>query len=211
MRRSMNKQEKMWSGKFGDDYTKRCVDRVKNNTHFFQDCIPWDSYPGSRHEVNSVIEFGAGSGENIKAIQKLFPNTKFTAIEINHFAIKELKKIKNVKVHNISALDYDLIDKYDLVLTKGFLIHIHPDNLKDIYKRLYDSCGKYILICEYYNPIPMTIAVYRNQEDALWKRDFAGEMMDIYSDLKLLACGFAYHRDEYPQDDITWFLLRKEN
>ena len=36
--------------------------------------------------------------------------------------------------------------------------------------------------------------------------------MDIYPDLQILDYGFVYHRDEfYPQDDINWFLLKKNN
>jgi spore coat polysaccharide biosynthesis protein SpsF len=45
----------------------------------------------------------------------------------------------------------------------------------------------------------------------LFKRDFAGEMMDRYPDLKLLDYGFVYHRDPaFPDDDITWFLMEKK-
>jgi spore coat polysaccharide biosynthesis protein SpsF len=33
--------------------------------------------------------------------------------------------------------------------------------------------------------------------------------MDRYPDLKLIDYGFHYHRDRYPQDDITYFLLKK--
>ena len=66
------------------------------------------------------------------------------------------------------------------------------------------------MICEYYNPSPTTIA-YRGHSDRLFKRDFAGEMLEKFSDLKLVDYGFSYHRDNsFPQDDITWFLLQKE-
>jgi len=44
----------------------------------------------------------------------------------------------------------------------------------------------------------------------LFKRDFAGEMLDRFKDLELLDYGFVYHRDNnFPQDDLNWFLLRK--
>jgi hypothetical protein len=50
---------------------------------------------------------------------------------------------------------------------------------------------------------------YRGNQERLFKRDFAGELMDRHG-LKLVNYGFAYHRDNYhPQDDITWFLLEK--
>ncbi|MGE5403941.1 MAG: pseudaminic acid biosynthesis-associated methylase, partial [Candidatus Saccharibacteria bacterium] len=66
-----------------------------------------------------------------------------------------------------------------------------------------------IIVAEYYNPTPVEIQ-YRGHANKLFKRDFAGEMMDKYTDLKLVKYGFAYHRDpNFPQDDITWMLLEK--
>ena len=78
-----------------------------------------------------------------------------------------------------------------------------------IYRKIYKSAKKYILIAEYYNPSPSVIE-YRGFKNKLFKRDFAGELMDLYPDLQILDYGFVYHRDQfYPQDDINWFLLKK--
>ena len=44
----------------------------------------------------------------------------------------------------------------------------------------------------------------------LFKRDFAGEILDRHADLQLVDYGFAYRRNpQFPQDDITWFLMEK--
>ncbi len=65
------------------------------------------------------------------------------------------------------------------------------------------------MVCEYYNPSPMTIS-YRGNEEYLFKRDFAGELMEKYPDLKLISYGFKYKRDNnYFYDDLTWFLMEK--
>ena len=64
------------------------------------------------------------------------------------------------------------------------------------------------MLCEYYNQIPIQIQ-YRGHDGVLFKRDFAGEMLEKYQDLKLLKYGFSYFRDDPMQDDITWFLLEK--
>ena len=78
-----------------------------------------------------------------------------------------------------------------------------------VYEKLYTASNKYILICEYYNPSPVNVS-YRGHSDRLFKRDFAGEMLEKYIDLKLVDYGFCYKRDKaFPQDDITWFLLEK--
>lgn len=51
---------------------------------------------------------------------------------------------------------------------------------------------------------------YRGQGDRLFRRDFAGEILDRLACMRLVDYGFAYRRDpSYPQDDATWFLLEK--
>lgn len=94
-------------------------------------------------------------------------------------------------------------------MIKGVLIHIAPDQLAAVYEKLYQVSRRYILIAEYYNPKPVSIP-YRGHADRLFKRDFAGEMLDRYPDLELVDYGFVYHRDPlFPQDDMTWFLLQR--
>lgn len=89
------------------------------------------------------------------------------------------------------------------------LIHINPDELQEVYRKLYESSKRYICIAEYYNPTPVTVQ-YRGNSDRLFKRDFAGEFMDKYPDTALVDYKFNYHRDyHFPQDDSTWFLLEK--
>jgi len=81
--------------------------------------------------------------------------------------------------------------------------------LNDVYTRLYNFSDKYICIAEYYNPTPVKIS-YRGHDNRLFKRDFAGELMNKYPDLELVDYGFHYHKDPvFPQDDITWFLMKK--
>jgi spore coat polysaccharide biosynthesis protein SpsF len=108
-----------------------------------------------------------------------------------------------------SLFDYPIDDVVDLSFTKGVLIHLAPDLLPKAYAQLYHSSRRYILIAEYYNPAPVEVN-YRGNQGKLFKRDFAGEILDLYPDLQLRAYGFAYHRDPlFPQDDTTWFLLEK--
>jgi spore coat polysaccharide biosynthesis protein SpsF len=91
---------------------------------------------------------------------------------------------------------------------KTVLIHIEPSRLADAYKVMHAACGRYICVAEYYNPTPMHVP-YRGHQNKLFKRDFAGELLDTYPDLRLVDYGFQYHRDQAPQDDVTWFLLEK--
>lgn len=81
--------------------------------------------------------------------------------------------------------------------------------LDNVYDLMYNTSNKYICIAEYYNPKPVEIE-YRGYKERLYKRDFAGEMLDRYPDLKLVDYGFVYNRDNnFPMDDFNWFLLSK--
>lgn len=199
-------QEEFWAGDFGDLYIGRNEgeELLASNLNFFSKAL---SQVG---KLSSCLEFGANIGMNLKALKLLFPGIIAKGIEINVKAAKILKDILNDEnVFEGSIFDYPIQTKVALVLVKGVLIHINPSKLNLVYEKLYNSTNKYILICEYYNPSPVTIT-YRNHSDRLFKRDFAGEMLDKYSDLRLLNYGFVYKRDmTFPQDDITWFLLCK--
>jgi pseudaminic acid biosynthesis-associated methylase len=199
-------QEYFWAGQFGDDYILRNKEPelLASNLRLFSEALK------NTGKLKSMIEFGANIGLNLRAIKLLSPQTQISAIEINTQAAKELEAITDKEnIHNISIFEFCENRKYDLVLTKGVLIHINPSMLDLVYEKLYSHASKYILICEYYNPVPVSIP-YRGHENRLFKRDFAGEILDKYTDVKLVDYGFFYKRDKaFPMDDITWFLLEK--
>ncbi len=201
-------QEEFWaSNEWGSEYIKRnSYDRVKNNINFFSKVLD------RTHNINSVIEFGANIGLNLLALNQLLPSAKYSAIEINKEACTSLEKLNFLDtIHNESIFDFECKEKRDLVFTKVVLIHINPEYLDAVYKKLYETSSKYILVAEYYNPTPVEVN-YRGHEGKLFKRDFAGELLDKYEDLRLVDYGFAYHRDNnFHQDDISWFLLEKTN
>ena len=148
---------------------------------------------------------------NINALKLLYPEQDHYAIEINSEAIKDLQNlIPKDHIFEGSILDYDSEKVFDLTLIKGVLIHINPKELNNVYKKLVSSCNKYMLIAEYYNPSPVSIP-YRGHLDKLFKRDFCGEIMSQYPNMKLIDYGFVYKKDpNFPQDDITWFLMEKK-
>jgi pseudaminic acid biosynthesis-associated methylase len=81
--------------------------------------------------------------------------------------------------------------------------------LPQVYDKLFGSCGRYFLVADYYNSSLVAIP-YRGHTDRLFKRGFAGEIIDRYPQMQLVDYGFAYRSDpNFPQDDVTWFLLEK--
>lgn len=199
-------QEKFWAGEFGENYISRNQgpELLASNLAFFSKAL------AKANGLASVIEFGANIGMNIKALQILFPKQEQFAIEINAKAADELETIiPSSHVFRNSILEFSNKKKFDLALIKGVLIHINPDELPGVYEKLYNAASRYLLVCEYYNPSPVKID-YRGQTDRLFKRDFAGEILKTYPDLELIDYGFAYRGDpNFPQDDITWFLMQK--
>lgn len=207
MNKYKTEQEYFWAGAFGDEYVERnrSARLLASNIVFFSKIISQTA------GVQSLIEFGANIGMNLHAFRALLPDGDLSAVEINERAVKELKKIDKLTVYPQSMFDFVPHRTWDMVVIKGVLIHINPDMLDYVYKLLYDSSGKYVCIAEYYNPTPVEV-VYRGHTGVLFKRDFAGDMLNKFPDLKLVDYGFSYHRDNnFPQDDITWFLMEKNH
>jgi pseudaminic acid biosynthesis-associated methylase len=197
-------QEEFWAGEFGTEYIKRNQGDalLASNLNFFVKALR------STRSVDTCIEFGANIGMNLKALKLLNPAQELFGIEINSNAASELAQvIPPNHVFQSSILDFNPKRTWDLVLIKGVLIHINPDALPQVYDKLVAASGKYLLVAEYYNPMPVAIP-YRGHTDRLFKRDFAGEIMDRHPQMVLVDYGFSYRRDpKFPQDDITWFLL----
>lgn len=197
-------QEAFWAGEFGSNYSSR------NNSEalLFSKVAMWSKILRSANSITSVKELGCNIGLNLLALNKLNPKLKLSGIEINAEAAKQAKELNIAEVINGTILEEIEGEKSDLTFTVGVLIHINPEKLKSVYDNLVSKSNRYIMVAEYYNPSPVNIS-YRGNNETLFKRDFAGELIEQYG-LKLIDYGFIYKRDNWaPQDDITWFLLEK--
>ena len=201
----MNEQEKFWKGKFGNSYIFRNNNKklIESNKKLFL------KIKKQIMKSNSVLEFGCNIGLNLIALKNINSKLNLNGVDINKQAIDILKKNKFINVFNESILNFEPKDKYDMTFIKGVLIHINPKDLDNLYDKLYNYSNKYIYIAEYYNPSPIKLS-YRGFKNKLFKRDFAGEILDKFRELNLVDYGFAYHRDKFPQDDLNWFLLEKK-
>jgi pseudaminic acid biosynthesis-associated methylase len=200
-------QEEFWAGPFGTDYIGRnnSAELLASNLEFFARAL--------RHagRIGSCVEFGANIGMNLRALKLLYPALQARGIEINPDAARQLAEFLGAgNVFEGTIFDAPTEPQADLALIKGVLIHIKPERLNETYDKLCAASRRWVLVCEYYNPSPVAIP-YRGHADRLFKRDFAGEMLDRFPGLALVDYGFAYRRDPaFPQDDITWFLMEKK-
>jgi pseudaminic acid biosynthesis-associated methylase len=199
-------QEAFWEGAFGNEYTdrNRGPEWIASNLAFFSKVL------ARTRGIREILELGSNIGLNLMALRQLLPEAKLCAVEINQKAASELKiNLPDVDLHLNSILEFEPNKTWDLVFTKGVLIHIDPDALPTIYELMFRASSRYVVVSEYYNPNPIEVA-YRGHRAKLFKRDFAGEMLEMFPDLSLVDYGFVYHRDAcFPQDDMTWFLMEK--
>ena len=199
-------QERLWAGEFGNDYItrNRAGALLDNNRALF------DKILSRAQGITSAIEFGANIGNNLRAIRELLPEAELHSVEINATAAAEIEAWGGATVEVASLLDFEPERQWDLSFTKGVLIHLPPQALPDVYDKLVAASARYVMVCEYYNPTPVEVS-YRGHEHALFKRDFAGEILDSHPELRLVDYGFTYHRDpQHPLDDSTWFLMEKQ-
>ena len=198
-------QEAFWAGEFGQGYIERnkAPQLIAANIVLFRQIL--QKTPG----ISSVAELGCNIGLNLVALNHINRDLALTGYEINAEAAQQAGSQAQAKIICTTVIEpLDGEQAYDLTFTKGVLIHIQPDALNAAYDNLYRLSRRYIMVCEYYNPTPVSIG-YRGHEDRLFKRDFAGELIDSFG-LKLIDYGFVYHRDPVaPQDDATWFLMEK--
>jgi pseudaminic acid biosynthesis-associated methylase len=197
----MNAQEQAWAGTFGNDYHRRAPGNEEANYALFKRAL-------IGHNLTSAIELGCGTGANLSALHRLRPGAELHGIELNREAAERAAQRQVASIYNASLLDWEPERTWDLALTKGLLIHIEPEHLPLVYELLHRAAARWILLAEYYNPTPVSVP-YRGEDELLWKRDFAGDMLDRYPDLQLIDYGFVYRRDAKPQDDLTWFLMEK--
>ena len=192
-----------WAGINGRKYTTRQALTIESRRKMFADI-----FDAMLVKPMSVIEFGANVGDNLRAIRQIQGGI-LTGVEINEALRPELEKAADSAV--IGAIQsFNPYRKWDLAFTRGLLIHIPPNELEAAYATLHNCSNRYIVLVEYYNPTPIEIE-YQGQMGLLWKRDFAGDMLDKYPDLRLVDYGFVYRRDvHWPQDDVTWFLLERK-
>ena len=199
----MNAQEEYWST--NTEYHKRSPGDEASNYEFFRKALAcadlrWNC---------SILEFGCGTGANLRALKGCFSSPILTGIEINPEAAKVASQDANVYVASIlDTLPIELEQsEQDLVITKGLMIHLAPNDLPNAYQALVDTTSRYLLIAEYFCTTPRMIP-YRGENDRLWARDFAGEIIDMHG-LKLVDYGWTYDRDQHPQDNLSWFLMEK--
>ena len=202
MKYTKTEQEIFWETDFGNKYVKR---NLKSDRIF----TIGKNLINNKVFINEVLELGANVGLNLDAIKRVYPDIKTYGVEINKLAYNIGKK--KHKFYNKPILNFKSKKKYDLVCSVGVLIHQNPKHLNAFYNKLYSLSKKYIYLSEYFNPTPVMVK-YRNNNDKLFKRDFAKELWVKFPKLKLIDYGFHWKEDPRLKnscDNTNWFLFQK--
>ena len=68
---------------------------------------------------------------NLNVLKSLIPDLSLYAVEINLSAVQELQKIvPKENIYTGSFTEFSSKKKFDLVISRGVLIHLNPDDLK---------------------------------------------------------------------------------
>ena len=126
-----NAHVEFWKGEFGDSYVGRnnSEELLESNKIFFAQIFE------HAHGVQTYLEVGANIGMNVQAIGAIRPDLVGTAIEPNHAAHSQLAQVTRTPREAIHASiqEFETSQRWDLVFTKGVLIHVTPDDLIGIY------------------------------------------------------------------------------
>lgn len=201
--RAKTSQEIFWEGEFGQDYTERNRIVPQDRAPFFASILQ------KTHDVRSICELGANRGHNLRAIALLNDSYELTGVDVNQEAVAEMGSVKELKGVHSSIQDFCPQRQFDLVFTCGVLIHLCPDDLPFVYRKIYDLSSRYILINEYFNPSPVELN-YRGHAQRLFKRDFGSEIIEANGgNLTVIDYGFLWQHMQPSWDNTTWFLLEK--
>lgn len=189
---NLSKQETIWKGEFGKEYTDRFYQGIERI-----ECAFIEDYGISRKNLDleflgdvdrnvKILEVGCNIGMKLYSLQQL-GFTNLYGIEIQRYAVEKAKQIhSNIDIILGDANDIPFKDSYfDVVFTSGLLIHISPDNIHKILSEIYRCSSKYIWGWEYYSDSYKEV-IYRGNNKLLWKADFAGLYMKYFSDLILV-------------------------
>ncbi len=159
-------------------------------------------------DVNSIIELGCGNGRNLVNIQSINRNIKITGVEINPYAVFEARRKRVGEIILSSLLNFKTDLTYDLVLLRGTLVTINPDDLDAAYDLIYKLSNKYIVIWE--RQAEENVEVSYRSTGKLYVRDFVAEICEKYNNVKLVDSDWEKHSGiSGDQKNRKWVLLEK--
>ena len=105
--------------------------------------------------TKTLIDFGIGTGLELEAIYKRFPNIEATGLDIAEKMLERLKEKypdKNIKLFQKSYLDFDFGDcRYDAAISLMTLHHYDHKTKTELYQKIHNCLnrGGVYIECDY--------------------------------------------------------------
>ncbi|WP_299809985.1 pseudaminic acid biosynthesis-associated methylase [uncultured Roseibium sp.] len=209
-------QERVWSGSHGYRYVVHHA-----NENWLETRVPtWEMLLESMPDVQSVLEMGCNIGANLKALRHLRPELAISGVEINKPAVDMLLADGFDGVRQGSIIDIELDQKFDLVFTRGVLIHINPDKLEQTMKNMAAHSNKYVLIYEHFDHEVTELEHYSRRvpekeagQGYQYWRDFSGLFHSFHPDWEIVREGVRMTVDAKPHNkgDMHWTIFRRNH
>jgi pseudaminic acid biosynthesis-associated methylase len=145
-----------------------------------------------RLPTGRALEVGCNVGLQLRLLERANPGLELHGVEPQAYALERARELSpHLTFHRGDAFALPFDDgSFDLVLTHGVLIHIHPDDLDRALREINRVSRRYILAHEYFAS-KRTEVSYRGRPGLLWKRDFAAAYLQCCPGL-VEVCGRYY-------------------
>lgn len=214
-------QLKAWTSEFGKEYTDRNpIDIDKMDRELSEYCgagLKSDLFRQflSPERINSgrVLEVGSNVGVQLKILQKVNPTLDLYGLEPMGYAINIGRAAyPDIRFTQGRAFEIPFEDNYfDVVMTNGVLIHIHPNDLRKALSEIHRVCRRYIHFHEYYADT-LTEICYHGRAGLLWKTNFMQRYMDLFPSLTCVELRYLHYQDptnQLPLVDQVVLLEKK--
>jgi pseudaminic acid biosynthesis-associated methylase len=208
------KQEEVWSGEFGKEYTDRNLlapaelDRLYVENYGVSKTSLNEEFLDGIKKDASILEVGCNVGNQLDLL-KTMGFSELWGLELQSYAVEVARKrTTGLNIVKGSAFDLPFKDDFfELVFTAGVLIHLSPSDINKALDEIHRCSRSYIWGFEYYSEKGYEMINYRGKENLLWKTDFPKLFLDRFPDLKLVKKKVIKYRDNDNRD--VMYLLKK--
>jgi len=131
---------------------------------------------------DSVLEFGCGFGRITKIVLENFPIKKYVALDLSADQLLNAKNLckefDNVTFVQSTIQDFNPDEKFDIVLGIEVLLHVLPDEINDVIRKLVNHTNKHLVHVDWYENTPPKIRSPHN---------FIHNYKKIYENIKSIS------------------------
>ena len=202
-----NQQETFWKNEITQSYVtdNSRFDEILGQTAWKRMLTKVDT-----EGITSYLDCGSNIGKNIAVLKKILPLSNSNIIEIAELPFRICTTTFEIKDSFLGSIkDARFKKQFELVFSMGVLIHVHPDELLETMRNMFNLSSRYIILGEYFSRTPI-MTNYRDEEEKLFKRDFGRYFVENF-DCSVIDYGFLWGNEfnDAGFDDITYWVFEK--